>query len=91
MEIDYILKLARLEVGEKEKKELQEDFSSILEFVNKLEEVEVKQQEIPARGGEFRDRMREDKASPKKKRKDNKLVELAPQEEEGYIRTYQIL
>lgn len=91
MEIAYILKLARLEVREKEKKELQEDFSSILEFVNKLEEVEVKQQEIPTRGEEFQDRMRKDKASPKKKRRDKELVDLVSQEEEGYIRTYQIL
>jgi len=42
MKIDHILKLSRLKVKGKEKKELEKEFSSILNFVKKLKELEVK-------------------------------------------------
>ena len=42
IDIDHILKLARIEIPQREKKKLKEEFSSILSFVKKLEEIDVK-------------------------------------------------
>jgi len=45
MSIDHILKLARLEISEEEKNNLEKEFSSILNFVKKIEEIKINEKE----------------------------------------------
>jgi len=41
MDIDHILKLARISVSDEEKGEIEKDFFSILKFTEKLSEVDI--------------------------------------------------
>jgi len=91
--IDKILTLARLEVGEKEKKKLEEDFSSILSFVKKLEKVDVKDVKPMSYPLDIYNVMREDKTTNDKKQIEDskKLIEAAPDKKDNYIKVKEIL
>ena len=94
-EIDHILKLAQLEIEEKEKKELEKEFSSILDFVKKLEELDVSKIEPMTHPENIKNVTREDKVDLKSKEEREKtrekLLDLSSQKEGKYIKTTQIL
>jgi len=46
MDISHILKLSKLELNKKEKAKMEKEFSNILDFVNKLQEVDIKKEEL---------------------------------------------
>ncbi|HOK35258.1 MAG TPA: Asp-tRNA(Asn)/Glu-tRNA(Gln) amidotransferase subunit GatC [Candidatus Pacearchaeota archaeon] len=95
MEIDHILKLARLEVSKEEKQHLEKDFSSILEFVKTLDEVKINKEELKKQKGGFKNVMRKDetklKVKNEKLKMSEKLIKSAPETKDGYIKTKQIL
>lgn len=51
-DVDNLLELSRLEISDSEKKELQKDLESILEYIDQLSEVDVSNVE-PMSGGTF--------------------------------------
>jgi len=94
MKIDYILKLSRLKIKDKEKRKLEKEFSSILEFVKKLQELDIKDvRPLSHPNLELKNVLREDKTSLvlNNKRKANKLLDLAPVTKGRYIKVRQVL
>ncbi len=93
MSIDHILQLARLEISEKEKKEIEKEFSLILDFVKTLDEVEINKEEIKKQKKELQNIVREDeqKISNSQFLISKKLIEMAPETKDRYIKTKQIL
>ena len=92
MKIDHILKLARLKVKGKEKKELEKEFSSILNFVKKLKELEVKNVKPMTYPTELKNILREDEIFQEKNTslQSKKLIELAPKTKERSIKVKQV-
>ncbi len=94
VKIDHILKLARIEIDEKEKKQIEKDFLAILKFVKEIEKVKaegnVKPMSYPV---EVYNVMREDKPtkSQDKEEKAKKLIKLAPDKKDNYIKVKQVL
>lgn len=77
--------LARIELGEAEKKELQKELGSILDFVSQLKKAEVG--EIPA-GGRILEEInifREDAVNQPSEHS-AELIASAPRKERGYIK-----
>ena len=93
MDIDHILKLARLEIEEEEKKDLEKEFSAVLNFVKKIEEIKVAKTKLAGKEKDVRNIMREDKEQKTvdKEKKAQKLLKLAPETNEKYVKTKQIL
>ncbi|PIU42749.1 MAG: hypothetical protein CO034_01175 [Parcubacteria group bacterium CG_4_9_14_0_2_um_filter_35_11] len=92
MKIDHILKLSRLKVKGKEKKELEKEFSSILNFVKKLKELEVKNVKPMTYPIELKNILREDEIFQEKNTslQSKKLIELAPKTKERSIKVKQV-
>lgn len=126
MKVDHILKLARIEIGKKEKAGLEKEFSAVLNFVKKIEEIKVAETKLAASEEDIKNVMREDQKqkvenklplakargippaekfvsrfhprdksrgipAQNKKQKAEKLLDLAPETKDGYIKTKQIL
>ncbi len=81
--------LARIELGEDEKKELQKELGSILDFVSKLKKADVG--EIQAGGHILAETnvFREDIGGEPPKHSAN-LIDSAPRKEHGYIKVKNI-
>lgn len=88
MKIEHIAKLAKLSLSEKEKKELEKDFKRILEFVEKLKEIDTSKINILEEEAGLKNVLREDKASPQKT---EPLTLLFPKKEKGYLKVKKIL
>lgn len=93
MDINRILELSRLEMGKKEKENLEKDFSSILNFVKKLEKLNVKNVKPMNYPIDIYNIMREDKITTEKERIANskKLIDSAPENKDGFIKVKSIL
>lgn len=92
MKIEHILKLARLKVSTQEKRELEKDFSSILDFVRKLQTLDIRKIKPMKYPVTLQNIMREDKPKRKEQRaKSKKLLNLSPRAKEGYIKVKQVL
>lgn len=93
MDINHILKLARIEISLEEKKNLEKDLSSILHFVEVLEEVNMLKEKQMINAAVSQNVMREDTEEKMKDRNiiAKKLLELAPRTKNGYVKVKQIL
>ena len=91
MSIEHILKLSRLKLPEKEKEKIEKEFSAVLKFVKKIQDVDVSMVEPLKHIEEIKNIIREDEEVEKKEEKNQKLVNLAPDKKESYIKTKQIL
>lgn len=99
-EVKHIAKLARLGLTEDEIRKFQKELSSILDYMEKLKEVDIRKVEPYIRpAGEYPQRyirpleniMREDRVKEKKLETRKKMVEMAPEAKEGYLKTKPIL
>ena len=90
-EVKHIAKLARLGLTEKEIEKFQKELSSILDYMEKLKEVDVSKIEPTSHPLEVENVMREDKEKEKLKMKSKKLLELAPETKEGYVKVKSII
>ncbi len=90
-EVHHVAQLARLGLTEKEIEKMQKDLSSILDYIEKLKEVDISNVDFFLSSANLRNVMREDEAKEKTKVKKEKLLELAPDIKEGYLKTKQIL
>lgn len=96
-EVKHIAKLARLGLGEKEIIKMQKELSKILDYIEKLKEVETGEQKInPLSSSSFRERkieniMRKDEETRRKKTESKKLFRGAPEIKDGYLKVKSIL
>lgn len=90
-EVKHIAKLARLGLTEKEIKKFQKELSKILDYIEKLKEVDVENVEPTSHSILFENVMREDKEREKLKMKSEKLMELAPETKNGYLKVKKII
>lgn len=88
-EVEHIAKLARLGLSKKEIAKFQKELSSILDYIEKLKEVDVSGVEPTSHSVLVENVMRKDRpARPKAARK---LMELAPETKDGYLKVKSIL
>lgn len=86
-DVEHIARLARIALTEAEKEKLEKDLSGILEFVAKLNELDVSEVEPMTGGTTLKNAMRDDAdevalpgcASP------SLLVEVSPTNKNGYV------
>ena len=89
--VKHIAKLARIGITKKEEDKFQKDLSSILDYFNSLQELDVAGVEPTFHPTEFFLQkqvkiMREDKADPQPEILAEKLIEAAPDKEKRHIK-----
>lgn len=89
-EVKHIAKLARLGLTEKELEKYQKELSSILDYVEKLKEVDVSKITPTSHSIEMENVTRNDE-SLKFKVQSSKLLDLAPETKDGYLKVKSIL
>jgi aspartyl-tRNA(Asn)/glutamyl-tRNA(Gln) amidotransferase subunit C len=91
MDINHISKLARLGLSKEEKEKLKKDFSSILKFVDKLNEIKADKINPTSQTIGLENVVREDKGRAKSKNETEKLLKLSPETKDGYVKVKAIL
>lgn len=90
-EVQHIAKLARLGLTEIEIKKFQKELSSILDYFEKLKEVDVSKAKPTRHQILLKNIMREDKEKLRiKNPKSKKLLDLAPETKNGYLKVKSI-
>ncbi len=87
-EVEHVAKLARLALTEEETEKYTEQFSSILDYFNQLNEVNTENIEPMVHVLPVRNVMREDKAELASNKQD--ILRNAPLEEDGYFKVPKI-
>ena len=88
-EVEHVAQLARLGLSEKEIEKMKKDLSLILDYIEKLKEVDISGVDFYVSSAGLKNIMRQDKAE--RKGYGAKLIKLAPKKEKGYLRTKQVL
>lgn len=86
-EVKNIAKLARLDLSEKEIEKYQKELSKILDYIEKLKEVDVKDIKPLSHPFELENVLREDKEEKKEIQQKKKLLDLMPESKQGYLKT----
>ena len=89
-EVQRIAKLARLGLSEKETEKFQKELSSIFDYVEELKKANISKVEAISHPFKIENVVREDKVG-KDKTDSRKLIELAPEIKEGYVKVKSIL
>lgn len=89
-EVQRIAKLARLGLAEKEVEKYQKELSSILDYIEKLKEVDISGVEPTSHSILLENVIRKDE-NQKPEVKSQKLIKLAPQTKSGYLKVKSIL
>ena len=82
-EVKHIAKLARLGLAEDEIEKFQKDLSSILDYIEKLKEVNIEGVEPTSHSFPIQNITRTDEAV---KSDGKKMIDLAPEKKDGYIK-----
>jgi aspartyl-tRNA(Asn)/glutamyl-tRNA(Gln) amidotransferase subunit C len=97
-EVKHIAKLARLGLTEKEIAKFQKELSSILDYIEKLKEVDISEVEPTSHSVLVENVIREDRTKSVETRfqqtavkQSSKLLKLAPDIKDGYLKTKSIL
>ncbi len=90
-EIQHIAKLARLGLSEKEIAKYQKDLSSILNYVEKLKEVDISEIKPTSHSLRIENVMRIDEARVADPEIRKKILDLAPETKEEYLKVKSIL
>jgi len=85
-EVKHIAKLARLGLTEKEIEKFQRELSSILDYIEKLKEVDLSEIEPTSHPFELKNKMRKDEINWREKKDNKKLIELMPETKDGYLK-----
>ena len=86
-EVEHISKLARLGLNEKELEKMGKELSSILDYIEKLNEADVSNVKTTSHSAKGENIMREDLEDFQSKKLNSKLLDLAPSKKENYIKT----
>jgi aspartyl-tRNA(Asn)/glutamyl-tRNA(Gln) amidotransferase subunit C len=89
--VKHIAKLARLALSEKEIEDYQKELSKILEYIEKLKEVNVSGIEPVFHPLKIKNVMREDIEVKKEINQIKKLIELMPEKKGGYLKVKKVL
>lgn len=90
-EVKHIAKLARLGLTEKEVGKFQKELSSILDYIEKLKEVDISKIEPTSHSIKVENVTRSDEPKEKKLETRKKLIEMAPEKRGGYLKVKSIL
>ena len=90
-EVQHIAKLARLGLAEKEIERFRRELSKILDYMEKLKEVDISKVEPTSHSIKVENVMREDRPEEEKLETIKKLIEMAPEKKEGYLKVKSIL
>lgn len=90
-QVNHVAKLARLGISDKEKRKFQKELSDILDFVEKLKQVKAERVEPTAQVTGLENVTRKDKGRAKTKQEREKLLNLAPQTKDGYVKVKTVL
>lgn len=90
-EVQHIAKLARLGITKEEEEKFAMELSSILDYIEKLKKVNISKIEPTSHSIKIENVMREDQSKEKKLETRKKLIEMAPEKKEGYLKTKPIL
>jgi len=88
-EVQHIAKLARLGLSDKEIEKNRKELSKILDYVEKLKEVDVSQIEPASHSVKVENVMREDESSGSKF-PSSELIEMAPDKKDEFIKVKSI-
>jgi len=86
-EVEHVAELARIELNEKDKEKFQEQISSILEYINKLSEIDTKGVEPISHVTGLFNSTRPDEVEQQSEETMKKLVDAAPMSEDNFIKT----
>jgi aspartyl-tRNA(Asn)/glutamyl-tRNA(Gln) amidotransferase subunit C len=90
-EVEKVAKLARLGLTEQEIKKMQKELSLILDYIEKLKEVDVSNIEPTTHSVRVENVMRKDEIREEKLGREKTLVEMAPEKKERYVKVKPIL
>jgi len=91
-EIKHIAKLARIELRDEEVQKFQKELSSILDYIEQLKEADVsKTISLKKDLIKFKGATRQDKEIQKPVEQSLKLIDLAPDKKDNYLKTKKIL
>lgn len=92
-QVKHIANLARIGLTEKEIEKFQKELSSVLDYVEKLKEVDASKVEPLAQVTGLKNVIREDETIKNDKRSEirNKLLKLAPDRKSDYFKVPKIL
>jgi len=90
-EVKHIAKLARLGLTEEEITKFQRELSKILDYIEKLKEVDISKVEPTSHSILVENIMRIDELKKEKIEIGKKLVEMAPEKKSGFLKTKSIL
>lgn len=82
----HIAKLARIALSSREEEKYQKELSSILDFVDKLKEVDVGRVEPTFHSLLLKNVMREDEARPKPREETQRLRALMPETKDDFLK-----
>lgn len=85
-EVKHIAELARLELTEAETKKFQKELSSILKYINKLQEVDTEGVSPTFQTTEFKNIFQNDKVQKERELSQEEVLSNAPKKKNGYIR-----
>jgi aspartyl-tRNA(Asn)/glutamyl-tRNA(Gln) amidotransferase subunit C len=89
-EVKHIAKLARLGLSEKEIEKYQKELSKILDYIEKLKEIDISKVEPTSHPLKIKNVMREDEEKEKFKAV-KKLLDLMPEREGNYLKVKKII
>ncbi len=85
-ETEHIAKLARLGLGEVEIKKYQKDLSAILDYIEKLKEVNIEGVKPFTHAAEIFNVSRPDKPAKKTREQTDKLIALMPDSKDRFLK-----
>jgi len=89
-EVKHIAKLARLGLTDAEIKKFQRELSKILDYIEKLKEVDVSKVKATSHSIKIENVMRSDEARSTKSEVRRKIVEQVPETKKGYLKVKSI-
>ena len=90
-EVKHIAKLVRLGLAETEIKKFQKELSSILDYIEKLDKVDVRNIETTSHPFQAENVVRKDKGRGRDAKARKKLIDLTPEEKEDYLKVKSVL
>ena len=90
-EVKRIAELARIKLKNEEVLKFQKELSLILDYIEQLKEVDISKIDLKKDLGKAQSVTREDKEIKKSLKQASKLMELAPDKKDNYLKTKQIL
>ncbi len=85
-EVQHIVKLARLGLTDEEITKMQKELSAILDYIEKLKEVDIEGVEPTSHSLKIENVMREDKIQNANREAVNKMIGQVPETKDGFVK-----